>query len=172
MKEQKTLAFFDCDGTLIHTELPDTGKQKWAAHYGKPYPHLGWWGREESLDLTIFENKPHDFVHGEYLKIANDPAYLKFILTSRMPKLRNHLQAILDKHGIVMQEILCAEGKLTKGDRINRMIETHQAHYDIVEVIMYEDRNKEIATIEPYRSQWEQQGIKLTIHKIESDARD
>lgn len=169
---KKKLAFFDCDGTLIHTALPDVGKELWSQYYGKPYPHKGWWGREESLDLNVFSNHYNPEVYEHYVRMKNDPQYICFVLTSREPKLKHLLEQIFAKHDITMERIMCKKGNYSKGHRIQETIQEYMQHHEIDEVIMFEDRHKEIATIEPYRDQWLALGIELTCHKIESDAKD
>lgn len=172
MKENKILTFFDCDGTLIHTALPEPGKELWSKYHNKPYPHKGWWGREESLDMNVFPNHYNPPVYAEYKRMYNDPMYLTFVLTSREPKLQSHLENIFAKHDIVVEKLMCKRGNYTKGQRIEHTIKEYSEKYNIVEVILFDDRHKEHATVEVYRQQWEQQGIKLTLIKIESDAKD
>jgi len=168
-----TLNFFDFDGSLIDSPLPDNGKIRWSEHHGKPYPHLGWWGREESLDLDVFDIKPKDIAHAAYLRHSKDPSTHNYILTSRIPKLKDKLKAILDANDIQMIEILCAKGGLTKGQQIIELLATvESAGKTVGEINMWEDRNKEIATIEPFRVFLTSAGITLNIYKIESDAKD
>jgi antitoxin component YwqK of YwqJK toxin-antitoxin module len=172
MKQNKILVFWDCDGTLIETTLPEPGKDLWSKYYNKPYPHKGWWGREESLDLNVFPNEPKAEVFEKYLQVKHDPNYFNFVLTSREPKLQSHLEKIFAKHDIVMERIMCKKGNYTKGQRIEHTIKEYSENHNITEVILYDDRNKEHATVEPYRSQWESLGIKVTLIKVVSDAQD
>ena len=170
---KKVLNFFDCDGTLIATPLPDPGKDVWAAHHGRPYPHQGWWGRAESLDTDVFKMEPREEAHAAYLKHAEALDTYNYILTSRLPKLKSHLLKILTLNGIVMDDILCAKGSLTKGQRIVEVLHEHESRGEVVTVInMWEDRNKEIVTIEALRPYFEGKGIELNIYKIQSDATD
>lgn len=168
-----TLNFFDFDGSLIDSPVPDSGRTKWSEHHGKPYPHLGWWGREESLDLNVFDIKPKDIAHTAYLHHSKEPSTHNYILTSRIPKLKDKLKAILDTNDIQMREILCAKGSLNKGERIIEVLGIVEAQGEVVdEINVWEDRNKEIVTIEPFREFLVERGITLNIFKIESDARD
>jgi hypothetical protein len=170
---EKVLNFFDCDGTLIATPLPDPGKDVWAAHHGKPYPHQGWWGRAESLDTDVFKMEPRDIAYTAYLEHAEALDTYNYILTSRLPKLKSYLANILSINGIVVDDILCAKGSLTKGQRIVEVLHEHEAKGEKVKVInMWEDRNKEIVTIEAQRDYFEGRGIVLNIYKIQSDATD
>lgn len=170
----KILNFWDFDGTLIDSMLPIPGKTLWAQHHGRPYPHIGWWSKPESLDINVFECKPKEIAYAAYEKHAtNDDAY-NYILTSRIPKLKPHLKIILDKHDIIMDEILCANGPLNKGERIIAILNGHEIERGetIGEINVWEDRNKEIVLIEPYREYLKSKNIALNIYKIESDATD
>ena len=37
------------DGVLIDSPVPETGKLLYEEIKGEVYPHIGWWGRAESL---------------------------------------------------------------------------------------------------------------------------
>ena len=52
------IEIYDFDGTLVDTQLPDTGKPIWKEKTGEDWPYKGWWGRVESLDMDVFEQKP------------------------------------------------------------------------------------------------------------------
>jgi hypothetical protein len=173
MSKKITICFYDFDGSLIDSQTPEPGREIWSKHHGKPYPHIGWWSKPESLCIDAFENKPKPEVHQDYLKHAGQPDTRNYILTSRMLKLKHLLKAILDKHGIVMDDILCAHGPLTKGERIIAAINDIERGGDSVgQVNVWEDRNKEIATMESVRGHIEGRGIVLNITKVESDAKD
>jgi len=170
----KILNFFDFDGTLIATPLPDPGKALWEQQHGKPYPHIGWWSKPESLCMDTFTIKPREIAHTAYLKYANDSNAFNYILTSRLQKLKPLLNAILFKNDITaIVDILCAHGSLNKGERIVEILNDYEAEGDIIsEINVWEDRNKEIVTIEPFREYFKNKGIALNIYKIESDATD
>lgn len=170
----KTLNFWDHDGTLIDSPLPIPGKEQWSQHHGCPYPHIGWWSKPESLDLDVFECKPKEIAYQAYLKHAKNSNSYNYILTSRIPELKPLIQAILLEYGInTIEDILCAHGSLTKGERIIEILNVHEFNNDkISEINVWEDRNKEIVTIEKHRQYFEDKGITLNIYKIESDATD
>jgi hypothetical protein len=67
----------------VDTELPESGKQIYLDKTGKEWPHIGWWGKAESLDIEIFENKLVDSVKLSYdeMKLADDT--LMVMLTGR-----------------------------------------------------------------------------------------
>lgn len=168
-----TLNFWDFDGTFCHSPMPDPGKALWAEYHGKPYPHQGWWGREESLDLDAFAINLRDEIHAEYLKYEHDPTAHNYILTSRQPKLRPYLAKILAKFNITMKDILCAHGSMNKGERIVSILNEMEAQGQVISVInFWDDRNKEIVLVEAFRSYFEGKGITLNVYKLESDATD
>jgi hypothetical protein len=39
----------------VDTELPESGKQIYLDKTGKEWPHIGWWGKAESLDIEILK---------------------------------------------------------------------------------------------------------------------
>lgn len=167
------ITFFDFDGTLIKTPLPDKGKIIWQNYYKTIYPHLGWWGRSESLDLNVFDIIPNKQVYDNYLKFKALNNSYNTILTSRIYKLYSSIKLILLKNNIEMDEILCADNNLNKGERIVQQYKKMLAlGHDIKYIYVWEDRNKEIITIEPFIDYFEKLGVSLIIYKIESDARD
>lgn len=169
----KTLNFFDFDGSLIDSALPDPGKKIWSEFYGKPYPHIGWWSKPESLDTKVFKCEPREVAYNAYLDYEELLDTYNYILTSRIPKLKQELAEVLSINGIIMDDILCAKDNLTKGQRILEVIATHTNKGETVAMInVWEDRNKEIVTIEAERSIIEGMGITLNVFKIQSDATD
>ena len=91
----KRLAVYDFDGTLIDSPEPEVGKKQWEEKMGQPYPHVGWWGRRESLDTDVFDIKPFPNILAKLQANMADPSTTTIILTSRMEKLRPQLENIL-----------------------------------------------------------------------------
>jgi hypothetical protein len=44
------LLVYDFDGTLANTPTPREGKIMYENKIGQAWPHVGWWGRQESLE--------------------------------------------------------------------------------------------------------------------------
>lgn len=164
------ICFFDFDGTLFDSPTPDTGKELWSKHHGKPYPHIGWWSKFESLDTEVFDFVPKEPTHSDYLKVFGEhPCHL---LTSRMPKFESVMCKILHMNNIAFNGYHFASSK-TKGERIDNVIENYALQgKTFSEIHFWEDRNKEIVTVEALRDKWKISGIDLHIHKIQSDAID
>ena len=133
------LVVFDFDATLIKTTLPDVGKGMWSSHHGIEYPHVGWWGRKESLDSDVFDNDMNDWVHDQY-KTCVDRGYSKILLTGRMKKLRNEVNSVLDKHNIDMDGVYLSSGNTLsyKLYKMNQIIEQNKETLE--KVVLYDDR--------------------------------
>lgn len=89
------LYVFDFDGTLCDSPLPDFGKLEYQRITGLPYPHKGWWGREESLD-KMFDIKPMGIIIPEYERATATGTTL--MMTNRMSKHETRIKEILDGH--------------------------------------------------------------------------
>ena len=172
MKQELNLAFFDMDGCLFDTPHPDPGKQLWAQFYQKDYPYQGWWGRVESMDANVFTIKPRPHVLDMW-KCLYDSGFETRVLTSRQPKFEPIIQTLLIDNGIDMEEVLTAKGSLTKGERILQVVKDAIAQgFDVKEVQFFDDRMKEIVTVQAVMDDLHLLGVKTIITKIESDAND
>ena len=65
---KKNLVIFDFDQTLMDTLGKEEGLKIWKEKTGQDYPHKGWWGRKESLDLDVFDIEPNEDVLTDYYK--------------------------------------------------------------------------------------------------------
>lgn len=107
MKDEITkIAIFDFDGTLIKTMEPIEGKKIWKDKTGKDYPHRGWWGKRETLDIDIFENEPFDDIVNELNKAIDEPNTFVALCTGRISPMKKEVQAILDKHGFEFDDVI------------------------------------------------------------------
>jgi cellobiose-specific phosphotransferase system component IIB len=145
----KRLVAFDMDGTLMDTPMPDAGKQLWASKKGTPYPYVGWWGRPESLDLSVFDIKPFPSVMKQLEKEISTPDTYVIILTSRMEKLRPQVQAILDKNNIHVDSLDMKKSEKTKGEKI---LEYVKHLPELEEISVYDDREGDILSYKGIRS--------------------
>lgn len=146
-----TLSFFDFDGTLIDTPLPESGKQVWMEKTGEEYPHIGWWGRPESLSMEVFDIKPFPSVLNQLISDNSKPDTYTIMLTSRMKKLKPQIELILDNHNIVFDDLSLKKG--SDGDKDDR-IKTYLDKFPDVETInIYDDREKEINIFKNLKSE-------------------
>lgn len=137
----KKLFVFDFDGTLYNSELPETGKVKWEKVTGEVYPHKGWWGRPESLDIDIFDNKPFSSVLRILNNANNDPEAYVMILTSRQEKLRPYLENILKVNNIKVDEVQLKSDNRDKGQRV---LSTMSKLKELNTINVYDDRDIDI----------------------------
>ncbi len=169
IKKQVEISFYDFDGSLVDSQTPLHGKDIWAKYHQKPYPHIGWWSKPESLCMKAFTNKPKEEVHSQYKIAKSDANHFNYLLTSRLPRLKKEVIDILDSHGITMDEYFFASDK-NKGEKIYDEVQKMLIAYDVKKVTVYEDRMKEVKVIEEFREKLKELGVELKIVKIESDA--
>lgn len=144
----KRLAVFDFDGTLFKSPEKETGKKIWKEKTGKDYPHVGWWGRKESLDTDVFDIKPFPNVLAQLNKEKATPDTQVVILTSRMEKLRSEIEKILDDNYIVVDDVLLKKGGKGKGEVILKIADYNP---DLEEIIVYDDyMNKNAEKVTEY----------------------
>jgi phosphoglycolate phosphatase-like HAD superfamily hydrolase len=112
------LFFWDFDGTICDSPMPETHKQIWKEKTGKEYPYHGWWGKVETLDPDVFDIEMID----KNIKILKDNIYPNnkhFILTARLPKFEKVIREILTRHGLIsLFEDVYTINNLDKGNRI------------------------------------------------------
>lgn len=166
MENNKTiLRFFDFDGCLFDTPLPDEGKEQWSNFYNKPYPHKGWWGRMESMDLVCFHIPPRKEVY----KIYNDGKgenVIDFILTSRLLRFEPIIKELLKLNDIdIKDEHILTKNKFEKGERIFQTALLFK-DLNITDIYFYDDRDKEINSANEWKESIEDLGINFHIKKI------
>ena len=147
------VSVFDFDGTLIDTIGPEEGKKIWREKTGEDYPHKGWWGRRESLDIDIFENAPFDDIASDFRRESSDPATFVSLCTGRIVPLRNQVQAILNKHGFNFDEVVLAGQKpWNKGSndtlafKINYLSDLQNRFPNLEMIEFWDDRNHHMPT--------------------------
>lgn len=136
-----TLSFYDFDGTLIDSPMPDSGKQEWKEKTGKEYEHVGWWGRPESLSLDVFEINPIPSVLNQFRSDTTKSDTKTIMLTSRLKKLQPEIEKILQSHNIVFDELSLKQGGGEKDDRIREYLTRYP---DVDTINVYDDRDKEM----------------------------
>lgn len=137
----KILHAIDFDGTLCNSPEPEEGKVTWEDVTGEEYPHIGWWGRKESLDTDVFEiNMFDDIVNIVRREELNEDSYV-FVLTNRIEKLKPEVQNILNLNGVRVDFVDTKRNGKNKGERILEYLETFP---DLEEINVYDDRPKEI----------------------------
>jgi len=139
--EKRKLSVFDFDGTLIDTPIGSPeNKQKWAEYYGKPWPYLGWWGRDESLDTNVWQMSVVKEVFDDYQKEVKDPETLMVLLTGRIKKQENIVRSIVNERGYYFDYYLFNTGGRTLSNKINHLNNLLSKYPDIREVELWDDR--------------------------------
>lgn len=138
--------FFDFDGCIMDSPLPETGKIIYEQITGTKYPHLGWWGRSESLDLNIFDIKTKADVEDIYRMVVQDPHKHVVLLTNRQLKLGHLVKTILDKHQLPFEHYSYKSNNDEKGDRILKIM--REFYPGVKNIIFYDDDQKHLDNAE------------------------
>lgn len=165
--ESTTLNFWDFDGTLMDTPMPEPGKQHWEKSTGKKYPHLGWWSKPESLDTEVHDIQPKYDIYLKWKDAHADPNSTNILLTSRLQRLQQNVIDVLSKHNITMSYYSFAHGSLNKGQRVIEWLNKLDTANTVKEINVYEDRDIEIQVLEDVRKELEERGIKYNIYKVD-----
>lgn len=136
----RRLLIMDFDGTLMDTMTPDIGKPIWKEHMGSDWPHRGWWGRRESLDIEVFGCVPRQYVVDAYRQEETIPGTHKVMMTGRIPPLQNQVKAMLIHCDLVFDEYLFNNGGPTLDFKIKKLNEFTQRFPNLTDVKIYEDR--------------------------------
>ena len=141
MKDERTkIEIFDFDGTLVDTPLPDTGRQEYLAKTGKVWPHEGWWGRHESLDVDVFDMPVVPMVIDGYKKAKADSNTIVVMLTGRLQKLSADVRKVLDAKGLSFEQYLYNRGGETGDAKMKDMDILLKLYPQVTEIEMWDDR--------------------------------
>lgn len=141
------LSVFDFDGTLINTPLSTLeNKQKWSEHYGREYPYIGWWGREESMDKEVFDITSRKHVMSYYINERRAPNTMVVMLTGRPIKLSGIVEDILKDNNMYFHKYLYNRGGKTISEKIIQILDTLKENPTIKNLEMWDDRVEHIPT--------------------------
>lgn len=155
-KEITTLSVFDFDGTTMDTLEADSGKLIWKEKTGEDWPHKGWWGRIESLNMDVFDFKPKPEVMRDYkAQVANNNTMV-VSLTGRLPKLGDSVKAVLDANGYKFDRYLYNYGGSTLPNKLEQMSKLLKEFPSIKVLNMWDDRNEHVPTFK----QWGEELVK------------
>lgn len=150
MKNVTKLSVFDLDGTLLDTPLPDSGRKLYQEKTGKPWPYQGWWGREESLDSSIFDMKPIASVMADYKAEKAKENTAVIMLTGRISRLANKVESILSEKGYSFDGYYYNNGGRTDAEKIKTLNELLDKFTSIEFIEMWDDRMEHIPTFEQW----------------------
>lgn len=170
LKEQKEnitkISIFDFDGTLMDTPHPEEGKREWEVFTGKKYPHIGWWGKPESLDDAVFDIQPIESTVSDYKKEMSNPNTLVIMLTGRLPHQSEQIEELLALHNINFDEYHYKSNGDTLTSKINTIKSLLHRYPNVTEIEMWEDREPHVLSFE----QWgEDNNINLNVNLVGSD---
>lgn len=144
------LAVFDFDGTLVDTPIPEEGKPLWKEKTGTEWPHKGWWGRGESLNMDVFDMEVLPDVINDYRAEAANTNTLVVMLTGRRPKLSDGVEAILKAKGLKFDRYMYNYGGDTLSNKLEQMSKLLKEFPNIKTMTLHDDRNEHIPTFQQW----------------------
>ena len=138
------ISIFDFDGTLINTATPDTGKLIWKEKTGQDWPHIGWWGRKESLDSTVFDNIPIPSVIQAYKVESINPNTLMVMMTGRISRLSSEVESILTSNGLKFDKYLYNNTSDTLRFKLGKLDSFISQYPNLKFIELWEDREPHV----------------------------
>ena len=132
------LHVFDFDGTLVETPTPTDGMEEFERRTGTRWPHVGWWGRAESLEppLTMGVGPALE----EYRESVMREDVVRVMMTGRRSKLKDSVEAVMRVFDIECHEhIFNGTGHSTlvyKQNELRRLVKKYKPK----RVRIWEDR--------------------------------
>ena len=158
------VAFYDFDGTIIDSPMPDLGKLLWAKENGISYHHKGWWSKPESLDMSIFDIKGVRAVEQRLQKDINNKNCWTVLLTNRLSKLESEVLKVLNHLNINLDELQMMDKiNLSKSMRVKY---TLQGLPQANQIDIYDDDDKNISDFLQLKNELTQEGKSVTIYKV------
>jgi hypothetical protein len=150
MENITKISVFDFDGTLIDTPLPEEGKEVYLKKTGDEWPFSGWWGRELSLDQSIFDIQPIPMVISDYNKEKSKQSTCIVMLTGRMIKLADSVKKILDSFNLKFDEYHYNRGGSTDVAKIKTMEQLLSKYQTVTSLEMWDDRLEHIPVFQAW----------------------
>jgi len=157
------ISIFDFDGTLMATPEPETGMKIYKEKTGKDWPFQGWWGRNESLDMDIFDIKPISSVIADYNKERVKPNTRVIMMTGRIPKNADYVEKILNKYNITFDEYIYKKASDTLSFKINKLEEMLKSYSKLKEIEIWEDRVLHSKAFEEWGAD---KSIKMVVNQV------
>lgn len=163
-ENKKKISIFDFDQTLMDTPTKEEGAKIWKEKTGEEWPHKGWWGRSESLDMNIFDIKPIDNVVQDYRVEHNDPYTVTVMITGRHEGLREEVTSILEQHGLEFDHYLLKKRSPTIKDKIEKLESLLQKYPEVNTVEIWEDRSEHVEDFQSWGDK--KQGIEVIVNHV------
>lgn len=146
----KKVVVFDFDKTLCFTPEPEEGKKLWLEKTGMQFPHDGWWGKPESLNLDVFYIPTNPWVLQKYREASADPESYVVLVTGRLIRLQHKVEKVLEFHKLDFDEVLCCDGGGTYPFKC-RTFERLIREFEPKKIVLYDDRHEHIVR---FRDEW------------------
>ena len=146
-------------------KTPDSkeGKKQWEEFYGKKYPHIGWWGKPESLDDAVFDIQPIESTVSDYKKETENPNTFVIMLTGRLPHQSSQVEELLALHNIYFKEYHYKSNGDTLTSKLNTIKSLLNRFPQVKEVEMWEDREAHVIAFEEWGKE---NGINIKVNYI------
>ena len=162
--EELRLVFYDFDGTLIESPMPNEGKKQWEEVKGEEYPHVGWWSKPESLDLEVFDIQTIPSIVSKYHSDYGASDTKVILMTNRLKKISDAVKKVLEHHGLYFDEYSFASGRESKGSRVLKFLEEYPATTRI-KVEFYDD---DIVNLQSVKAALMHKDVELELHHVPS----
>jgi hypothetical protein len=103
MEHIKKISVYDFDKTLARTpENTIENRQLWEKHHGRPWPHRGngWWAKDESLDINVFNVELNDEVKNAAILDINAFDVHAVLLTGRIGRFSSSVKEVCRRGGL------------------------------------------------------------------------
>lgn len=158
------VAFYDFDGTIIDSPMPELGKLLWAKHKGMAYPYKDWWSKPHSLDMDIFDIKGVRAVEQRLQKDINNKNCWTVLLTNRLSQLEPFVLKVLNNLNFNLDELQMMDKiNLSKSMRVKY---TLQGLPQANQIDIYDDDDKNISDFLQLKNELTQEGKSVTIYKV------
>lgn len=149
-KKITRLYLIDFDGSISRSPDRKEAEKIYKEKIGEEWPFKGFYGRNESLDMNIFEFPPIqstvDVVKSEYGK----PNTKVFLLTGRVPKNSQAVEKILNSYGVKFDDYFYKTSHDTLDFKLKKMSQLLVEYPDTQEVILLEDRKEHFDAFEKW----------------------
>ncbi len=155
---------FDFDGTIVKSPEPDAGRLIYKEKTGVEWPHKGWWGKNESLDMDIFHIPTISSTIESIQKAKAESNALTIMLTGRMPKNGPAVEKILKHYDISFDAYVYKLGNDTLTFKLAVMSDLVKSFTKVKEIELWEDRQSHFEAFENWGKEQEQ--IKFILNKV------
>jgi len=169
------ISVFDFDGTLVDTPIASPeNKEKWGKHYGLKWKYLGWWGRDESMDTSVWDMPIVKEVFDAYQKEIDNPETLMVLLTGRLKKQENIVRSIVNDRGYHFDHYLFNNRGGTLQNKINHLNDLLVKYPDVRDIELWDDRLEHFEEFESWGKSLKESGRidSFYLNKIKSDQWD